>query len=161
MADDGQPVIMCQNGKLTLRMYLDIRNNITYQPNTWLMCLSNTWKSSCGQRDKKNFKKERNLPYSMKLVRNDRSFEYICMLTQTYIRWVLNYSSDLRLSVFLTARTSFYFNCVCVCVCMCVCGPTFNFILIAFCVTRVIRYTILVVDIGKVIYRCSLILEQH
>jgi len=86
------------------------------------------------------------------------------MLIRTYIRLVLNYSSDLRFGVFLTVCTSFYLNfcvCVCVSVCVCVCGPLFNFILIAFCVTRVIRYTILVVDIGKVIYRRSLIHEQH
>jgi hypothetical protein len=56
----------------------------------------------------------------MKLVRNDRSFEYICMLIRTYIRLVLNYSSDLRFGVFLTVCTSFYLNfCVCVCVARC------------------------------------------
>jgi hypothetical protein len=33
----------------------------------------------------------------------------------------------------------------------------FNFVLIAFCVMRVVRYLILVVDIENVIYSCSLI----
>lgn len=69
-------------------------------------------------------------------------------------RPILNYSSDLRLSVFLTACTSFIFNVF-------VCGLMFNLILIAFRVMRAIRYPILPVDIENVIYGASLISEQY